>query len=157
MGNHLTLRWLPLIAVIGLSACSRWQIRADEIQSSVDIFVEEGHRQKDDFIRKFGIPASCAPLKTGELCEWQNQLGYQGGSYTNHGYTASSAARVSETIRVEFDSAGTFVNAATFVQRGGRQYQGRNEKDAPPPCPEGQEIRYDKCYPIKPIFGASKK
>ena len=100
-------------------------MRADYLQQSIDSLAAGGHRQKDDFIRQFGVPTSCAPLTTGELCQWDTERGYQGGGYSNrYGYSVSSAAKMSDQLRVEFDKAGNFIKGSAFVQRGSRTYQG---------------------------------
>ena len=136
-------------AVLWFPGCSRWQMRADDLQQSIDSLVSGGHRQKDDFIRQFGSPTSCAPLTTGELCQWNTELGYVGSRFV--------AARVSDGLKVEFDKSGSFIKGSALVQRGGRTYQGESgaaESSRPDPtfgdCPQGQTFQNGTCTTLSP-------
>ena len=148
-------------AVLGLPGCAsmRAQDRADELQQSIDGLAKGGHRKKDDFIRLFGIPTACAPLATGEFCQWDTERGYQGAGFVGrNGFAVSSQRRVSDEIRIEFDKSGNFVSGNAVVQRGDQTYQGGNETDHPSrpdptfgDCPQGQTLQNGSCLALNPV------
>jgi hypothetical protein len=141
----LNMRALVLICLgvfsFGLVACfpSPWQQRADELQGGLVTSVRLGLIRKDDFIRRYGLPAGCLSLGTGELCEWNVAL----GSISESEYTSaplrfggrvygvgtsgiSASANASQVLRAEFNQSGQVVKGQFILRRGGHEFYGRN-------------------------------
>jgi hypothetical protein len=126
-----------------LSSCVGWKARADYLRQSADELVVSGQSRKDDFVRKFGTPTSCAPLPAGESCRWSTESG-----------GARSRPRNVDVLQVRFDSSGNFVSDTAI---GERIYQGRSAATGSGStfgdCPAGQSFNDGSCSALDPLQG----
>ena len=134
---------IPAISLIMLSGCvNRYQVRADVLDQSIRKLAVSRNASKDDFVRYFGVPSACTQLASGESCEWRNDTKQVGDvhSMSNHNYysekdygksMAHAAARVTETMKVEFSLSGQFIRGGAIVQRGRRTYTGGQAQARP--------------------------
>jgi hypothetical protein len=126
-----------------LSSCVGWKARADDLRQSADALVVAGRARKDDFVRQFGTPTSCAPLPIGESCRWRTDSG-----------GTKSAPTDRDVLRVQFDPSGNFVSDSVV---GERIYQGRSAPTGSGStfgdCPLGQSFNNGSCSASDPVQG----